>query len=135
LEPRSALIIGAGIAGITSAVELARNGISVHLVDKQATMGGQVARFGCKATESCSKCSACVLTEKIAELRDAPSVRFHPCSRIKQIRRDGGDFRVGILQGLSPLRWTDALRADCVPRYVRSSASPPLCSGHFLTAT
>ena len=103
MEPRSALIIGAGIAGITSAVELARNGISVHLVDRQATMGGQVARFGCKATESCSKCSACVLTEKIAELRDAPSVRFHPCSRVKQIRRDGEGFRVSILQEPQPV--------------------------------
>ncbi len=103
METRSVLIIGAGIAGITSAVELARKGVSVYLVDKQATMGGQVARFGCKATERCNKCSACLLTEKIAELKDASSVCFHPCSRIKEIRRDSGDFRVTILQEPQPI--------------------------------
>ncbi|MCK4590603.1 MAG: CoB--CoM heterodisulfide reductase iron-sulfur subunit A family protein, partial [Candidatus Latescibacteria bacterium] len=103
METGSVLVIGAGIAGITSAVELARKGISVHLVDKQATMGGQVARFGCKATDRCSKCSACVLTEKIAELKDLPSVSFHPSSEVKEIKGDSGKFRITILQRPQPI--------------------------------
>ena len=41
-----ALVIGAGVAGLRAALALADLGISVHLVEKAPTPGGQVARWG-----------------------------------------------------------------------------------------
>jgi len=41
-----ALVIGAGVAGLRSALALSDLGISVHLVEKAPAPGGQVARWG-----------------------------------------------------------------------------------------
>jgi len=40
----SALIIGAGIAGMTAALTLAHQGFRVHLVEKEAEVGGNLRR-------------------------------------------------------------------------------------------
>lgn len=42
---RAALVIGAGIAGMNAALDLARQGIRVHLVEKNATIGGMMAQL------------------------------------------------------------------------------------------
>ncbi len=40
---KSVLIIGAGIAGMNAALDLANQGINVYLVEKEATIGGKMA--------------------------------------------------------------------------------------------
>jgi len=40
------LVVGGGVAGLRAALSLSDLGISVHLVEKEATLGGQVARWG-----------------------------------------------------------------------------------------
>jgi len=42
---RSALVIGAGIAGMNAALDLANHGIQVYLVEKEATIGGKMAQL------------------------------------------------------------------------------------------
>ncbi len=42
---RAALVIGAGIAGMNSALDLANQGIQVHLVEKEPTIGGMMAQL------------------------------------------------------------------------------------------
>ena len=39
------LIIGGGIAGIQSALDLAESGFKVHLVEKSPTIGGKMAQL------------------------------------------------------------------------------------------
>ncbi len=41
----SALVIGGGIAGIQSALDLAESGFDVHLVEKEASIGGIMAQL------------------------------------------------------------------------------------------
>jgi heterodisulfide reductase subunit A len=41
-----ALVIGGGVGGLRAALSLSDIGISVHLVEKEAALGGQVARWG-----------------------------------------------------------------------------------------
>ncbi len=41
---RCALVVGGGIAGLTAAHSLARQGFSVHLVEKSGTLGGQLRK-------------------------------------------------------------------------------------------
>ena len=52
----SAVILCGGIAGISTALELARLGEAVALVEKTPSFGGRAARLCCKATEACQKC-------------------------------------------------------------------------------
>ncbi|MHA1293932.1 MAG: FAD-dependent oxidoreductase [Promethearchaeota archaeon] len=42
---KSVLIIGAGIAGMNAALDLANQGIEVYLVEKEATIGGKMAQL------------------------------------------------------------------------------------------
>lgn len=42
---KAALVIGAGIAGMNSALDLANGGIPVYLVEKEATIGGKMAQL------------------------------------------------------------------------------------------
>ncbi len=42
---KSVLIVGAGIAGMNAALDLADQGINVHLVEKEPTIGGKMAQL------------------------------------------------------------------------------------------
>ncbi len=42
---KAALVIGAGIAGMNAALDLAGQGISVYLVEKEPTIGGKMAQL------------------------------------------------------------------------------------------
>ncbi len=42
---RSALVIGGGVSGIQAALDLADSGFSVHLVEKEPSMGGKMAQL------------------------------------------------------------------------------------------
>jgi len=42
---KSALVVGAGIAGMNAALDLANQGIEVYLVEKEATIGGKMAQL------------------------------------------------------------------------------------------
>ena len=42
---KSVLIIGAGIAGMNAALDLANQGFIVYLVEKEATIGGKMAQL------------------------------------------------------------------------------------------
>jgi phytoene desaturase len=45
MKPRSAVVIGAGIGGITAAIHLARSGLHVTVLEKNAGPGGRCGRF------------------------------------------------------------------------------------------
>ena len=42
---KAALVIGAGIAGMNAALDLANQGIHIYLVEKEATIGGKMAQL------------------------------------------------------------------------------------------
>ena len=45
LITKAALVIGAGIAGMNAALDLARQGIQVYLVEREPTIGGKMAQL------------------------------------------------------------------------------------------
>ena len=97
-ESRSVLVIGAGISGISSALELASAGFGVHLLERDAVIGGHAASFPCKATNICAECSACVVSDKLREAVQHPRIRLLTGSTLKEFRGEPGDFRVRIAQ-------------------------------------
>ena len=98
MENNNVLVVGSGIAGIASALELANSGISVYLLEKEALIGGHSASFCCKATDICSKCSACVVFHKIKEAVNHPQITFLTNSTIKRLSGELNNFRVEIVQ-------------------------------------
>ena len=107
MENKNVLVIGAGISGVASALELANAGVNVYLIDRAAVVGGYSGSFCCKATDICSQCSACVVHDKIKEAVTHPQIKLLTNSTIKKVSGEAGDFRVAILQ--QP-RYVDAER-------------------------
>ena len=92
------LIIGGGVAGIASASKLADNGFQVYLVEREPIIGGHAASFGCKATETCSQCSVCLVPEKMHEVAAKPQISLLTNSEVVRISGSIGDFEVDLLQ-------------------------------------
>ncbi|MGE5371280.1 MAG: NAD(P)-binding protein [Solirubrobacterales bacterium] len=63
------LILGAGPAGLGAAQALAGAGCEVCLVEKEKQIGGQPARYTCKALEACVQCGACLSAELAAAVK------------------------------------------------------------------
>lgn len=95
---RSVLVIGAGVAGIAAASTLADNDSQVYLVEREASIGGWAASFCCKATDVCTKCSVCVVPEKLSKVAAHPRITILTDSTVAGIRGEIGNFQVEVLQ-------------------------------------
>ncbi len=92
------LVIGGGVAGVASASKLAENGFQVYLVEKGPTIGGHASSFCCKATETCSKCSVCLVPEKMLEVEANPLISLIVNAEVTGISGGIGNFKVDLLQ-------------------------------------
>ena len=98
MESKHVLVIGAGISGVASALELANAGVNVYLIEKEAAVGGHSVSFCCKATDICSQCSACVVHDRIKEAVTHPQIKLLGNSTVKRLSGEVGSFRVEIIQ-------------------------------------
>ncbi|MEZ5125445.1 MAG: FAD-dependent oxidoreductase [Thermoleophilia bacterium] len=89
---RAALVVGGGIAGMTAAEELAASGIDVHLVERQQSLGGYMARLSKTfPTEDCAMCS---LAPRLTSTALDGRVTVHTLTEVDEISGPPGEFRV-----------------------------------------
>ncbi len=79
------LVLGGGIAGLTASRELARNGVSVILLEREGRLGGHVARWACMATNKCQKCSACLVADLKQEVLENQLIQVHTQGLLEKI--------------------------------------------------
>jgi len=92
------LVVGAGISGVTSALELANDERLVYLVEREAAVGGYAASLCCKATDVCSQCSACIVPEQIKGALAHPQIMLLTNSTVEKVSGELGNFHVEIIQ-------------------------------------
>jgi heterodisulfide reductase subunit A len=92
----STLIIGAGIAGIQSALEIANAGKQVFLVEQTGTIGGHMAMFD--KTFPTLDCAACILTPKMVSVGQHEMIRLLTKSKVVAVSGKPGSYRVKIRQ-------------------------------------
>ncbi len=111
MTEKAVLVIGGGVAGIAAGLELANNGFQVYLVEREPSIGGQAASFCCKATETCNKCSVCLVPEKMAEVAAHLGISVLTNSEVVAISGEAGSFTAELIQ--KP-RFVDAEKCiDC----------------------
>jgi heterodisulfide reductase subunit A len=90
------LVIGAGIAGIQTSLEIANAGYKVYLVEQSGTIGGHMAMFD--KTFPTLDCAACILTPKMVEVGQHKLIELFTCSEVKEVSGSPGAFRVKVLK-------------------------------------
>ena len=91
---RSALVIGGGIAGMSAAEELAEAGIEVHLVEREQSLGGYMARLSKTfPTEDCAMCS---LAPRLTNAATDSRIHIHTLAEVTAISGPPGEFRVTV---------------------------------------
>ncbi len=88
------LIIGGGIAGIQSALEIANAGKQVYLVEQTGTIGGHMAMFD--KTFPTLDCAACILTPKMVSVGQHEMIRMLTRSKVVAVTGKPGSYRVKI---------------------------------------
>jgi heterodisulfide reductase subunit A len=88
------LVIGAGIAGIQTSLEIANAGHKVYLVEKSGTIGGHMAMFD--KTFPTLDCAACILTPKMVEVGQHSRIDLLTCSEVTEVRGYPGAFKIKI---------------------------------------
>jgi heterodisulfide reductase subunit A len=90
----SVLIIGAGIAGIYSALELADKGYQVYLVEKNPSIGGHMSQLS--KTFPTFDCSACILTPKMVSVAQHPNIKIFTNAEPFSMKGTPGNYEVTI---------------------------------------
>ena len=93
---KSTLIVGAGIAGISAALDLANAGFKVYLVEKEPSIGGKMARWD--KTFPTLDCSSCILTPRMAEIDLHPNIDLLTLAEVESVDGFVGNFKVKIKQ-------------------------------------
>jgi heterodisulfide reductase subunit A len=97
------LVLGAGVAGIQAALDLADRGIKVHLVDKEPTIGGHMAVLN--KTYPTLDCSICILGPKMAEVATHPNIVLHPYTELVAAEHTGKDWVLSLNQKATYVDW------------------------------
>lgn len=90
----SSLVVGGGIAGIQSALEIADSGHHVYLVEKEPSIGGHMSQFD--KTFPTLDCSACILTPKMVSAGSHPNITLLTWSEVTNVDGYVGNFTVTI---------------------------------------
>lgn len=90
------LIVGAGIAGIQAALDLAESGYLVHLVEESSAIGGTMPMLD--KTFPTNDCSMCILSPKLVECGRHLNIRIHTNSKVTKSEGEAGNFKVTIKQ-------------------------------------
>ncbi|MBI5810668.1 MAG: CoB--CoM heterodisulfide reductase iron-sulfur subunit A family protein [Deltaproteobacteria bacterium] len=91
---KKALVIGGGIAGIQAALDIADGGREVILVEKEPSIGGNMARLS--ETFPTMDCSQCILTPKMVEAELNDNITLHTYSEVEKVDGYVGNFTVRI---------------------------------------
>jgi len=90
----NALVVGGGISGIQSALDLAEEGFKVFLVEKNPSIGGRMAQLD--KTFPTLDCSGCILTPKMMEVANHPNIELLTYSEVTSIDGSIGNYVVKV---------------------------------------
>ena len=91
---KRALVIGGGIAGIQTALDIAEAGFPVDIVEKSPTIGGKMAQLD--KTFPTLDCAACILTPKMVEAAQQENINIYAYSEVDEVKGFVGNFSVKI---------------------------------------
>ena len=91
---KKALVVGGGIAGINSALDLAEMGFKVYLLEKKESIGGHMAQLD--KTFPTLDCSICIEGPKMVDVARHPNIEIISFADLLSVEGFVGNFKVKI---------------------------------------
>ena len=88
----SITIVGAGIAGVQTALDIANSGFKVHLVEEKPSVGGVMAQLD--KTFPTNDCSSCMMGPKLVELANHPNIEILAYTDVLDLDGNPGHFQL-----------------------------------------
>lgn len=88
------LVVGGGIAGMQSAIDIGNAGRTAWLVEKDTTIGGHMLQFD--KTFPTLDCAACIGTPKMVETAQNPNINLLAFSEVEDVSGYIGNFSVSV---------------------------------------
>jgi heterodisulfide reductase subunit A len=90
------LVIGGGIAGIQTSLDLTELGLKVYLLERTPSIGGRMAQLD--KTFPTNDCSLCILAPKMVEVFRNPNIELLTYHEVIKVSGKVGNFTVSILK-------------------------------------
>ncbi len=90
----SIVVVGGGIAGLTSAIEAAEVGYEVYLVEKNPYLGGRVAQLNQYFPKLCPP--TCGLEINFRRIKDNPRIKVLTMAEVEKVEGAPGSYNVSI---------------------------------------
>lgn len=90
------LVVGAGIAGMQAALNLADAGLKVFLIDKAPAIGGTMA--GLDKTFPTNDCAMCILSPKLVEAGRHLNIELLTGAQLEALHGEAGNFTAVVRQ-------------------------------------
>ncbi len=97
------LIVGAGIAGMQAALDIAGSGYEVVLVERLPSVGGHMHQLS--ETFPTLDCAQCIMTPRTVEVGRHDKIRLYVYSEVESVSGEIGDFRVRIRRKPAYVKW------------------------------
>jgi heterodisulfide reductase subunit A2 len=112
---KDVLVIGGGVAGIQTALDLADAGLKVVIVEKETTIGGVMAKLD--KTFPTIDCSACILTPRMVDAAHHENIEILAYSEVDRVQGYVGNFTVDIRRKAAMVDWTKCIGCEiCVQK-------------------
>ena len=92
----SVLVIGGGVAGIQTSLDLTELGFKVYMVEKKSTIGGAMAQLD--KTFPTLDCSLCILAPKMVEVYRNPNIELFTYSYVDKIQGKSGNYEIEVVR-------------------------------------
>ena len=88
----SVLVVGGGISGVQTALDLAESGLKVYLTERKPSIGGVMAQLD--KTFPTNDCSMCILSPKLVEAARHPMITMMTLTEVMKVEGEAPNFTV-----------------------------------------
>jgi len=90
------MVVGSGICGMQSALDLANSGFKVYLVEETTSIGGRMVQLD--KTFPTNDCSMCIISPKLIEVDKHLNIEILSGSQVQSLEGEAGNFTVKVLK-------------------------------------
>jgi len=90
------MVVGGGVGGMQSAIDLAESGLKVYLVETRSAIGGRMAQLD--KTFPTNDCAMCIVSPKLVQVGRHPDIEVLTRTTIEAVSGTPGHFRARLKQ-------------------------------------